>query len=198
MIGGSFNPPHIGHAHLISLIEQSGRYDRILLIPLHTPSHKKIEYHTAPEHRVSMTGLLAGDCRIACTVDTCEIDRGGISYTYDTVCDIMERYRDITGRPAVVIGDDLLGGLNKWYRIEELKQLVTFETACRDEHAGHLDRMLAEYSREGYTIQRLPGEPVEVSSSTIRQALAEDLPIRGLLPGRIEEYIRIHGLYQQH
>ncbi len=196
IIGGSFNPPHHGHIHLIELVRRDTDYERILLIPLHTPNHKQAVEAAAPEDRLAMLELLVEEIHTDCIIDTCELERGGISYTYDTVVDVMARYPDIDGRIGIVVGDDLLEGIASWYNFEQLKDLVTFIVAYRDTDEESVMRSIDAYTSQGVDIYLLRGNRVEVSSSLIRQSIRAGVDVGHLLPHSIIEYIESHGLYR--
>ena len=196
IFGGSFNPPHNGHVHLIKLIKERTSYERILLIPLYRPSHKEVSYHVSSEHRAGMVEAMAEACCRECIVDRLELDRGGISYTWDTVQDLLEKYDDITGKIGIVIGDDLLDGLYDWHRIDELKKIVRFTVFCRDLTSEEIEQRIKEVAAEGITLEMTPGETVEVSSSMIRSRIACGQPVEGLLPESVLRYIGTHGLYR--
>lgn len=196
IIGGSFNPPHHGHIHLIELVRRDTDYERILLIPLHTPNHKQAVEAAAPEDRLAMLELLVEELHTDCIIDTCELERGGISYTYDTVVDIMARYPDIDDRIGIVVGDDLLEGIASWYNFEQLKDLVTFIVAYRDADEESVMQRINAYTLQGVDMYLLRSSRVKVSSSLIRQRIRAGVDVRPLLPRSIIEYIESHGLYR--
>lgn len=195
LFGGSFNPPHNGHVHLISTVTEHTDYDRILLVPLHTPSHKDVDVHIDPIHRVEMVRLLAAECCPRCLVDTTEIERGGVSYTWDTVQEINHRYTDITGPLGIVIGDDLLEGLPTWYRIDSLKQTVEFTVLCRDLDEAQMEDYRNSYGKMGLRLHLIKEQAVDVSSSMVREKIRSHQSVGGLLPKAILQYIESHGLY---
>jgi nicotinate-nucleotide adenylyltransferase len=195
LFGGSFNPPHNGHVHLISTVTEHTDYERILLIPLHTPSHKDVEVHIDPSHRVEMVRLLAAACCARCRVDTTEIERGGVSYTWDTVQELTRRYTDITGHLGIVIGDDLLEGLPSWHCIDSLKRTAEFTVLCRKLDETQMEDYRNEYGKMGISLRLIKEQAVEVSSSMIREKIRSHQSVEGLLPEPILQYIEVHGLY---
>ncbi len=197
LIGGSFNPPHYGHSHLIDLIRDHSDYTRVILVPLHTPNHKPVDSIIAPYHRVEMVRRLISTCDFPCILDTCEIERGGISYTYDTILDIEKRYEDVGEPIGVVIGDDLLDGLSAWYRVDDLKRMVRFIVICREEVVSAARQKLVRLTREGFSIALIEGTRVDISSSDIRNRIGQGLDISELLPKEVASYIEEHGLYSE-
>ena len=195
IIGGSFNPPHNGHLHLIRQVLASTDYRRIIIIPLHTPNHKQVEQDIAPEHRIAMVELLAAAVSHDCIVDTCEIDRGGVSYTYETVEYLLEAYDDIE-EVGIIIGDDLLGGLHQWYRFDSLKEVASFVVIRRDELRSRVGRLIAELQKDGANIEVVDNATVDVSSSQIRELVSAGEDAAGLLPDNVLSYIVTHELYR--
>jgi nicotinate-nucleotide adenylyltransferase len=196
IFGGSFNPPHNGHVHLIETVKEHTDYQRIFLIPLHTPSHKEVSVHVDTSHRVEMVRLLADFCCPACRLETLEIERGGVSYTWDTVRELYKKYDDITGRLGIVIGDDLLEGLADWYEIEQMKELVEFTVLCRDLSEQRNRDFERAYRERGIIVHLIPEDTVEISSSRIRSSIRKGESVEGLLPLPILRYIDSHGLYR--
>ncbi|MCL2831538.1 MAG: nicotinate (nicotinamide) nucleotide adenylyltransferase [Treponema sp.] len=111
ILGGSFNPVHLGHLFLAEAVLAAG-YDRIILVPAFQSPFKIGAEGASPEDRLEMLcASVCGDSRF--TVDDCEIRREGVSYTVDTVFDIKKRYLP-DGKPGLVLGDDLLESFHLW------------------------------------------------------------------------------------
>ena len=91
VLGGSFNPIHVGHLVLADEVCSTLGYDRVLFIPAFVPPHKEMTGGFSARDRLEMTRLACeGDERFE--TESCEIDRGGVSYTYDTICYLEEKY----------------------------------------------------------------------------------------------------------
>ncbi len=195
IIGGSFNPPHIGHIHLINQVLRSTDFTRIILVPLHTPNHKSVENEIDPQHRVNMVRLLAENIPVGCIVDSCEIERGGISYTYDTVKEILGRYED-TNEIGIIIGDDLLSGLVEWNRFDLLKEIASFLVVRRESDSLDVLEMIDKIRKNRVSIELLTNRIVEVSSSEIRRRIEAGEDASRLLPLNVLSYIQEHGLYR--
>lgn len=205
MIGGSFDPVHLGHLHLIHCVVANTLYQRIILVPVALNNFKQDEQPPAPaDDRLAMLHLAIGqyqeiypqDRAIELIVDSCELDRGGVSYTYDTVRYLYDTYQ-IDGTISVVMGDDLLKGLPRWHRFAQLKEIVDFIVCRREDDAPSPD------VPEGVRIRFIDNAVKEDSSSYIRQRCAklasdEKLPaeVVSLMPGKVAEYVQERHLYR--
>ncbi len=131
MLGGSFNPIHIGHLLLADEVCHRLGYDRILFVPVNLPPHKELAAGATTEQRLEMVRLaIAGNPRF--DVDTCELERGGISYTYDTIACLTEKYAGrLEGRLGLVMGDDLVEGFEEWGHYRELPEIADIILARR-------------------------------------------------------------------
>lgn len=209
MLGGSFNPIHIGHLILADSVCKSLGYDKILFVPTATPPHKELSCDVAASDRFEMTRLaVLGDERFE--AEGCEIERGGVSYTYDTVCFLEQKYASVlTGKIGLVMGEDLIADYDKWYKAEELAQKSDLILAVRpkdsDLKAEFQNSPTAKYgkkpmqgvNRENFTFpHKIVENPrIELSSSEIRQKIAEDGAWRYLVSERVFEYIIERNLY---
>ncbi|MBN2508737.1 MAG: nicotinate (nicotinamide) nucleotide adenylyltransferase [Spirochaetales bacterium] len=184
IIGGSFNPPHIGHLQLAEEVKTLG-FERIIFVPSNISAHKPLIERPSALQRLEMTRL-AADIAGAVTED-CEIRRGGVSYTIETVQYCKNKYR-VTGRPAVVIGDDLLKGFSMWKCASELAEQAQIIIA----HRVSEQRLPFEYAHVYMDNYMLP-----VSSSQIRALRAEGKAYRFLVPPAIFDYIEDRNLYER-
>lgn len=203
MVGGSFDPIHRGHLHLLHSVVTGTIYRRIILVPVGRNHFKPDARPASAHHRLAMIrlglehyrSLYPDDLGIEFIVEECELDRKGISYTYDTVKDLYRLY-PIEGRLAVVMGDDLLPGLPRWYDYDALKQLVTFVVIRREERGHRFDDASAD-------LVYVDNARMEDSSTEIREGLQavapkEPLPeaIAALLSPEVVTYIEREQLYR--
>jgi len=184
ILGGTFNPIHVGHLFLAEEARALLGYDRVLFVPANVPVHKTMAIEVGARHRLRMLRLAVAGRR-GFLVDDCELKRGGNSYMIDTLLDVLERYRP-EGRPGLLIGDDLAGGFPTWRQAPRLAELAELVVA----HRTTAGRVAMEYPCRYIENSLLP-----VSSSEVRRRLGGGLPVRYLVPDRVLAYIRRHRLY---
>jgi nicotinate-nucleotide adenylyltransferase len=193
ILGGTFNPPHIGH--LLCAQEACDRLglDRVMLMPVHTPPHKPVVDDPGAAERVALCrAAVAGDERFA--VSTLEADRPGPSYTADTLRRLHEDAPQ--NELTFIVGGDMALSLPTWREPEEILRLARLAVAERGaaHRADIATRLepLADPDRIAYF--ELPR--VDVSSTDIRRRVAEGRPIRWLVPDAVAERIAAEGLYR--
>ena len=176
ILGGSFNPPHL--AHLVCASEAAAQLslDRVLLTPVATPPHKEAEQDPGPQVRLELCRLaIAGDERLA--VCDLEIQRGGPSYTVDTLRELHARTPedDLT----FIVGGDIALGLPSWHEPEAVLGLARLAVAERS-GAGReeIANMLARRFGEAATPVFFDMPRLDISSSEIRRRVAQGDPIR--------------------
>ena len=131
MLGGSFNPIHIGHLLLADEVCHRLGYDKVLFVPVNIPPHKELAKGAASWQRLDMIELaIAGNPRFG--VETCELERGGISYTYDTINYLGKKYAGkLEGKLGLIMGDDLVEGFEEWGHYQELPHIADIILARR-------------------------------------------------------------------
>ncbi|MEI6448703.1 MAG: nicotinate-nucleotide adenylyltransferase [Actinomycetes bacterium] len=190
VIGGSFDPPHLGHLVIASEAHAQFALERVLFVPAAAPPHKGLEEHTAADVRLEMTALaVAEDMRFV--ESGLEIEHG-LSYTIDTLRAVAERF---PGRDLVfIMGSDSLLQLDTWYDPEGILARCTLAVAPRPgDDPALVAAAAARWGSARVTIIEAP--PVGVSSRQIRARVAEGLPIRYLVPQAVAELIVGRGLY---
>lgn len=184
ILGGSFNPVHIGHLIMAQELRLQFGYDKVLVVPSLRPPHKELSEDPGSAHRLAMLRLaLEGDD--SAQIEDCEIRRGGTSFTIDTVREIARR-PGIEGKPGLVIGDDLIPGFPSWREPEVL--------------AGEADLVCAHRSsaaRLDFAFPHRYGDNplIPVSSSLVRERARAGKPFRYLVPARVHDYILENRLY---
>jgi nicotinate-nucleotide adenylyltransferase len=195
ILGGTFNPPHIGHVLCAQEALWELQLDRVMLIPVHTPPHKEAPEDPGVEHRVELCRrAAAGDPRLE--VSRVEADRPGPSYTVDTLRDLHER-APTQDQLTFIVGGDQAHGLPSWREPEALLELAELAVAER-EGVGRADIVQA-LERLGGAAERVrffTMPRVDVSSSLVRRRVAAGQPIRWLVPDAVAAYIESAGLYR--
>ncbi|MGH2609578.1 MAG: nicotinate-nucleotide adenylyltransferase [Tepidiformaceae bacterium] len=180
LLGGTFDPPHVGHLVLAEFAWQEFG-GRVLFMPAGDPWRKAGTPVTAAEHRLAMTEL-ATDLNAHFAVDAREIRRDGPTYTVDTLEALCAEGHD---RVILLLGADALRDLPNWREAGRIRELATVAVAARDGE---------EVPREpGIVALRMPG--IEVSSTAIRERVAAGKTIRYLVPDPVRDYIAHHRLY---
>lgn len=188
ILGGSFDPVHNGHLALAESVYSLLHYDKVVLIPSFVSPHKQGVVSISPKDRLEMLRLAVSGKEYL-DIDDCELSREGVSYTIDTLRNIVQsRGTEIDGKIGLVIGSDLAQGFSSWK-----------ESALIPEYA---DVILG--FRPGQTISsslsfsyiKLENTLYDVSSSMIRRAIAQGSAWSSLVPESVYRYIVKHGLYE--
>jgi nicotinate-nucleotide adenylyltransferase len=185
ILGGAFNPIHFGHLAIAEAANKKIGYDTVLFVPSSIPAHKEADPDTADKHRIAMMELAVSGIGYIRT-DLCEIERGGVSYTIETV-EYIESSYIFEGKLGLIIGDDLLTGFHKWKRLDELIERVDLIVAARFPDA---DRAF------DYVHMRLDNPLVDVASREIRNKVRSRENIDTYVPKEVIRYIDEHRLYQ--
>jgi nicotinate-nucleotide adenylyltransferase len=198
VMGGSFDPVHIGHLSIAQQIMNGLKLEQVILLPAATPPHKNHEMASAAD-RLEMCQLATHNMH-GLSESYFEIKKGGVSYTVETAKLIRDAYGPDV-QIYFVIGSDSLADLPQWFKINELLELIDFAIADRRETpikealwqqiSTSLGKQAEDKLRTGVvSIQR-----VDISSTLIRQLLKNGEKIPGYLRRDVEEYIRKKGLY---
>lgn len=190
IMGGSFNPIHTRHIEMAVCARREFNLDRIIFLPTGNPPHKRAGLEDA-EDRFEMTRLAVHGMP-GFTASRMEIDREGIIYTVDTLTRLQKQLPDTA--IDYIIGEDTLVDLPNWRKADKVFTMCRFLVCCRtsDEIRNH--PFVDELEKRGARFAFLTLPPSEVSSTTVREKLAnaQDAPE---LPPQVEEYIRLMGLY---
>jgi nicotinate-nucleotide adenylyltransferase len=198
ILGGSFNPPHLGHTALArdALVELG--LERVVLMPVNTPHGKPLQEDPGPQHRLAM-------CRLATAhepgLSACslEIDRGGASYTADTLTEIHAQHPEV--ELTFIVGADTARTLTSWSRPEVVLASAALAIAGRpgtseQEVLAALAQVeIDAHGEEPACISFLAMKPVDVSSSLARARIAAGESVQGLLHPDVSHYVAEHGLY---
>jgi nicotinate-nucleotide adenylyltransferase len=205
VLGGTFDPLHVGHLRAAEVVRDALRLDKVLFVPASTPPHKASAPVTPPEHRAGMLErALSGEPFF--DVSHVELERGGRSYTIDTLEALAAGSTDSF---YFITGTDAFSEIRTWHRWRELLEKHRFVVherpgfpieAVRDVLAQDVDsRILDESELEAGSEPRvlfLRRPMLKVSSTEIRRSVREDRSIRFLVPDAVAAYIREYRLYR--
>ena len=182
ILGGTFNPPHIGHCILAQEMMDKLSLEKILFIPTNISPHKQESKMVSAQHRLEMVSRMIQD-RQCFAVSDYEIKREGISYTVDTLEYLKGEYPN--DEISLIIGSDLACQFKQWRSPERIRELARIVVGRRREFPAPTDNAF------------LPVDilQIEISSSRIRQMRTQGLSVQYLLNGRVYEYIEQHRLY---
>ena len=187
VFGGTFDPPHIGHLILAADASDALRLDRLIFVPAAAQPFKvEMPAVASPGDRLEMVRLaVADDSRYG--VEDTEIRREGLSYTVDTL-------EEIVGKNAgtelfLLIGQDALAGFRGWKKHERILEMATLAVMRRAESPG-----MGEW-RGADRLVEISTRRVDVSSTEIRERLKSGKSIKGFVPESVERFITARRLY---
>lgn len=189
LLGGTFDPPHCGHVAAASACKRVLDLDRVLLVVANEPWQKvPLRSITPAEDRFAMVEAMAPLIPGA-EASRLEMDRGGPSYTADTVDELRAEAarRGATLDLYLIVGSDLVPSLGTWQRVEDLREEVTLAVVARPHSGATLP--------PGWKAIFVSDDTVDVSSSEVRDRLERGLPVEGLVPPKVIRCILSRGLY---
>lgn len=202
IFGGTFDPIHSGHLHVLAEIGKMLSPDLLLLIPAATPPHRTSPRATI-EQRMAMIAK-AVQAMPSVTVDSREIRRGGTSYSVDTLTSLREDYPQSS--LCLILGYDAYRGLPTWHRWQDLPRLCNLLVVTRPgwRRRRPADWMTWRVLERGEQLRNYRCgavfygsiSPLDVSSTAIRDALHQGREVKpGWLPETVESYIRNQDIY---
>jgi len=201
LFGGTFDPPHVGHLLAASDAFETLRLDRIAFIPAASQPFKHGVVAASASERLAMVRLLVGDDP-RFVIDPIEIDRGGLSYTVDTLSEYAAR--DPATERFLLIGEDLADQIATWRQPERIATLAQVVVLVRGQHAEGVSSGRHAHGASGSADRDAPVLPlvriatrrVDLSSSEIRDRVRAGRPLRGFVTEAVAEYIRAAALYR--
>ncbi|MDX6642171.1 MAG: nicotinate-nucleotide adenylyltransferase [Solirubrobacteraceae bacterium] len=194
ILGGTFNPPHFGHIACARAAADQLELDQVWLMPVAEPPHKRVEQDPGAEHRLALCRLAADeDERLSASA--LEVERGGPSYTVDTLAALRaDRPHD---ELVFVAGGDMAMSLPAWREPSRVLELATFAVAEREDARREqiADRLSALTGTDRIAFFDMPR--VDISSSLVRERVAAGEPVEDLLPAGVARYIDQRGLYRR-
>lgn len=201
VFGGSFDPVHVGHLIAAESAREQARLDRVVFVPAAAPPHKPNRMLADGRHRLEMLTLAIGG-HDAFSVSPVEIDRGGTSYTIDTLTTLAAAHPADT--LVLLLGPDALAGLPTWReprRIAALAEIVPVERDALDDLsaatvAGGLADLLGAEAAAALLARRVRMPAIGIRATDLRASVAAGRSIRYRTPRAVERYIATHDLYR--
>lgn len=214
ILGGSFNPIHIGHAMLADTVVKELGYDKVLFVPTFMPPHKEINGMATAQQRFEMVqrfcDSVPGNIFEA---EDCEIRRGGISYTVDTVKYLTQKYDGVlSAKIALLMGEEIAAEFDKWKSPDEIAKFCDFIIFPRNEVAqnhhscsfhntpsgNYKGDFQVKFDKEKFKYPcTVLSEPIlPVSSTNIRERISFGRSFEYLVPTAVFNYILEKGLYK--
>ncbi len=192
LFGGTFAPPHLGHINALRVMLENVELDKVLIMPTYIPPHKSRDAADTPEQRFLMCkAAFSGFSGVE--VSDFEIKKGGISYTAET----LEHLKNENNKIFLLCGSDMFLTLDKWYHSREIFEKAAI--VCVPRYSG--DRAMLEEKRDDYVSNYkaeviFAGEnPLEMSSTEVREAILRGENLDKYLPAGVIEIIKKEKLY---
>ena len=197
LLGGSFDPVHYGHLLLAEYAREQAQLDLVWFLPAAVPPHKQSRKLLDAKHRLAMLNLaLAGHEHLA--VNTVETERGGVSYTVDTLESV--RHDHPQAQLFLLMGADSLHDFSNWRDPHRICQLATPTVVNRLNFAERNVNVLQDYVDDGRLKEikrcQVHMPTLQLSSSEIRDRVRQGLSIRFQTPRAVQKYIETNGLYR--
>lgn len=186
LYGGTFNPIHNAHLLVADQVGHALCLNRVDFMPDAQPPHVDHKGAIDPQLRLRMVELATADNPFL-GIEKSEIERGGVSYTYDTIKRLTEEHPDTDY--YFIIGGDMVDYLHKWYRIDDLVKLPHF-------HFVGVQRTGASNDTK-YPVIWVDVPLVDFSSTDIRRRVKQGLSIKYMVPDAVAEFIKEHQLYRE-
>jgi len=209
IFGGSFNPFHLGHLNSLVDVQKRFELDQVRVIPSYQTPGKPFILSPTPSQRLDMVKIGLEDYSDVLIADDREVQRGGISYTVDSIKEIQKEHPQ--AELYLIVGADILQTLNTWKNYEQILSMVNLVVTTRpgtllpyqkedlvfelQNFIVHMERERAELTT-GKTIQYYALEDVDVSGTEIRKCIRAGLKVDKYLSIPVEKYIREHRLYE--
>ncbi|WP_420826903.1 nicotinate-nucleotide adenylyltransferase [Nanchangia anserum] len=189
VMGGTFDPIHHGHLVAASEVQNVFGLDEVIFVPTATQPFKKGRRVSDPEHRYLMT-VIATASNPRFSVSRVDIERGGVTYTVDTLRDLAEQ------RPGAefffITGADALAKIMEWKNTDELFRLAHFVGVTRPGHDLTID---IGAPRDNVSLLSVPA--LAISSTEVRERSTQGAPVWYLVPDGVVQYIGKYGLYRE-
>lgn len=201
LFGGTFDPIHNGHIRMAVEVAESLQLDELRIIPVNQPSHRTNPIASAA-HRSEM---ISSAIKEPLVLDNIELQRGGISYTFDTLSYFRAKYPGCSLQ--IILGDDAFASLKTWYKAEDIFTLTNIIVVSRDwdgkgkrdstypSLGGTLCNHLTDLIDSAGQVYFMRTPLLEISSTEIRRKIRTNKSISGLVPAAVENIILENNLY---
>ena len=193
IMGGTFDPVHNGHIAIARSAAEQLELSRVLFIPAGNPHFKQDQEVTLASKRADMVALAIADDSLF-ALDLCEVERGGITYTADTLEELTQSYEG--ARLFFIMGTDSAITLPGWKRAEDVARLCTIVVAKRPGQSTQRVRELLAASPVDFDVMYLDVPQVDVSSTQLREDIACGRDVSDMIPASVGAYISQMGLYR--
>jgi len=182
IFGGTFDPIHNGHLHLIKSILDLEKFERLVIVPAGDPWQKETE--ASSKQRLEMLELaIAG---VGVEISECELNRVGPSYAIDTVKELRDEFP--AEQYTWVLGSDAFAKIETWHKIEELVELVDFLVVVRPGSSSPTPSLKMRF-------EIIELGALDISATAIRKKIATRQSVAELVPDQVWQYIKTNGLY---
>lgn len=211
ILGGSFNPPHLGHVQLLNQVSRRLGFSKTIVIPNFKNPLKVLTDSPDAKTRAQMTYLAFENSGINFEISDIEIKKEKPSFIYETLGDLKSELA-AEDQLYLILGSDLIPELEKWKNIKEILKTVNIVVVSRagfdlpqkvsdlpiflQDQITAFEFNIAEL-KSGHSIQFLNIEVPDVSSSVVRKKIRNKLSVEKLLPLSVESYIRTNKLYEK-
>lgn len=182
ILGGTFDPPHIGHLIIADEVKATLKLDEVWFIPTNEPPHKQ-KAMSSNNHRIAMLEK-ALQSTTGFRIHTIEMDRAGKSYTINTIQTLKAIHPDTTF--YFIIGADMVEYLPKWHRIDELVELIPFVGVKRPNYSVETN----------YPIIEVEVPQMDISSTNIKERIKKREPYQFFISTSVYQYIKKERLYE--
>ena len=192
LFGGTFAPPHLGHVHAAECAVEALKPDKLLIVPTAIPPHKlKVSVDT-PEIRLEMCKAAFGHIE-KCEISSFEIEKGGVSYTVDT----LEHLNGIFDKIYLLCGSDMFLTLDTWHKAERVFELASMVCVPRcDDDKECIFKKKKEYEERFLAdVTIIESDVMEISSTEARGAIAAGKKLADVIPRGVEKIVRRENLY---